>query len=292
MPLVCEDLAQYGVVLLPPSTVEYFELLADIEQRLRTRPKGSPPVDDAILSRISEHDTSGSGILLNKAKVAIASMAYQWSNIITVLPGTNPSVLLPFGLNGRTRKFDAFWNTVFPGSKRLMTCDGFTSGDNTDVRPPAPDELSQGGGWSGVRHGPPRHGLKAVKLTLDGVFFVDGGFAGPDRLGSWEQTVFAADAYAACAALAQKARSKGTPAAEFFAQVSAFTGQTDDRRMPPPPPPRSAESGPVDPEPIRQRELQMVGWRSLQMRKSLGDEAAMTRMEAWADAPVPKFHKL
>ena len=46
------------------------------------------------------------------------------------------------------------------------------------------------------------------------------------------------------------------------------------------------------PKPIRQRELQMVGWRSLQMRKSLGDEAAMTRMEAWADAPVPKFHKL
>jgi hypothetical protein len=68
MAVVCEDLAQYGVVLIPPSTFEYFELLAVIEQRLRTRPEGSPQIDDAILSRISEHDTSGSAILLNRRR--------------------------------------------------------------------------------------------------------------------------------------------------------------------------------------------------------------------------------
>jgi len=291
MAVVCEDLAQYGVALVPPSTVEYFELLADIEQRLRTRPEGSPPVDDATLSRISEHDTSGSAILLNKAKVAIASMAYEWSNTITVLPGTSRA-LLPFGLNERDRKFDAFWNTIFPGSKRLMTCDGSSFGDNTDVRPPAPDELSTGKGWWSSLGGPTRNGLKAVKLTLDGVFFVDGAFAGPNRLGSWEQTVFAADAYLACAALAREARRKGTPPAEFFAQLSAFTGQTDEPRMPVSLPPRSPGSGPIDPEPIRLRELQMVGWRALQLRKSLGDEATMTHLEAWAGVAVPKFHKL
>ena len=43
MALVCEDLARYGVVLVPPSTAEYFELLADIEQRLQTRPEGASP---------------------------------------------------------------------------------------------------------------------------------------------------------------------------------------------------------------------------------------------------------
>jgi len=57
MAVVCEDLAQYGVALVPPSSVEYFEVLADIERRLRTRPEGSPPIDDGVLSRISEHDT-------------------------------------------------------------------------------------------------------------------------------------------------------------------------------------------------------------------------------------------
>ncbi|MGA2740891.1 MAG: hypothetical protein ABSG65_26065 [Bryobacteraceae bacterium] len=72
MAVVCEDLAGYGVVLIPPSTAEYFELLADIEHRLRNRPEGGPPVQGREISRISEHDTSGSAILVSRADVAIA----------------------------------------------------------------------------------------------------------------------------------------------------------------------------------------------------------------------------
>lgn len=287
MALVCEDLARYGVVLVPPSTAEYFELLADVEHRLQTRPEGAPPLKDGAISRISEHDTSGSAILLNKADVAIASIAYIWSDTGTFMPGTNPSVLLPFGLDDRSRKVQSFWNTIFPGSKRLMTCDGSLFGDNTDVRSPAADELSRGGWRVGAGHRSDRP--KPKKLTLDGVFFVDGGFAGPNQLGSWEHPVSAAEAYLACASLAREARSKGTPAAEFFTQVQALTRQTDERRTPLPPP-RYLEFTPLDPEPIRKYERQMAGWRVLSMRKSLGDEAAFARIEAWADAPVPKFH--
>jgi hypothetical protein len=290
MGLVCEDLARYGAVLIPPYTPEYFELLADIEHRLQSRPEGAPPIKDGAISRTSEHDTGGSAILVNRADVAIASIAYVWSGTLTCAPGTNPSVLLPFGLDDRSRKIHAYWNTICPGSKRLMTCDGMLFGDNTDVRSPAADELSQGG-WCGVGAGRGSDRPKPVKLTLDGVFFVDGGFAGPNQLGSWEHTVSAAEECLAYAALAREARSKGTPSAEFFAQVQALTGQTDERRMPI----RMAHywrSTPLDPEPIRKYERQMAGWRVLSMRKSLGDEAALARVEAWADAPVPKFHKL
>jgi hypothetical protein len=66
--------------------------------------------------------------------------------------------------------------------------------------------------------------LEPLKLTLDGVFFVNGGFAGPNRLGSWERTTLAAQARLECAALAREARSKGTPADEFFVQVQTHTG--------------------------------------------------------------------
>jgi hypothetical protein len=294
MALVCEDLARYGVVLVPPSTTEYFELLADIERRLQTRPEGSPPVNDETISRISEHDTSGSAILLNRAQVAIASIAYGWSNTLTCLPGTNPSVLLPFGMDERRRRFDAYWNTIFPGSKRLMTCDGWFYGDNTDVRSPAADELSRSGAgwWSvGAGRGFDRRAAVPVKLTLDGVFFVDGGFAGPNQLGSWEQTWFAAEAHLACGAMAREARGKGTPAAEFFAQVQAFTGSTDEEGMPVPPPPHWG-SMPVDPEATRNYQRRMVGWRVAAVRKHSGDEAAFAQIEGWADAPVPRFHKL
>jgi hypothetical protein len=219
-------LARYGVVLIPPSTETYFELLADIERRLQIRAKGSPPVENDGISRTSEHDTGGSAILLNRAQVAIASVAYIWScrnrngRIIPhqFSPGTSVSVLLPFGLNDRVRKFDAFWNTIFPGSKRLMTADGHWYGDNTDVRGAAEDELWQGGFVS--TSGGSRNDLdEPAKLTLDGVFFVDGGFAGPNRLGAWEHTVFAAEAHLVCAALAREAREKGTPPDVFFVQV-------------------------------------------------------------------------
>jgi hypothetical protein len=132
--LVCEDLARYGVVLVPPSTPEYFNLLADIKHG------------------ISEHDTNTSAILLNGAQVAIASTAFIWSfsgrngrispHSFTL---TNPPVLLPFGWDDRVRKVDAFRNTILPGSKRLMTSNGSSFGDNTDVRTPAADEVWHGG---------------------------------------------------------------------------------------------------------------------------------------------------
>lgn len=98
-----------------------------------------------------------------------------------------------------------------------MTSDGSLFGDNTDVRPPAADELWHGGffGSSGGSASDRSEAVEPVKLTLDGVFFVDGGFAGPNRLGSWEQTVSAALAYLACAALAREAREAGTSPAGF-----------------------------------------------------------------------------
>ena len=261
MTLLCEDLASYGVVLIPPAT-------------------------------------NGSAMLLNRAPVAIASVAYIWSFLRAdgriaphlFLPGTNPSVLLPFMLHDQFRKINAFWNTIFPGSKRLMTSDGQMHGDNTDVRAPTEDERWQGGSFS-MNGGSGNESLEPVKLTLDGVFFVDGGFAGPNRLGAWEQTVFAAEAYLACAVAAHEALDRATPSSDFFTQVQELTGQIDETRLPIPPPPRSPESGP-DPESIRRFERQLVGLTVLEMRKSLGVEAAIAKIAAWNHAPAPTLHKL
>ncbi|HYL73210.1 MAG TPA: hypothetical protein VEU96_03340 [Bryobacteraceae bacterium] len=80
------------------------------------------------------------------------------------------------------------------------------------------------------------------------------------------------------------------PAAEFFARVQALTGQVGED--PPIPPRPSLESKPPDPEPIRKHERRLAGWRVLSMRMHLGEEAVIDRIEAWVDAPVPKFHRL
>jgi len=263
MALVCEDLARHGVVLVP---------IAD-----------NDPIG------------SGSALLINRAQVAIASIAFVWSIPgrngrplpHSFSPGTNPSVLLPFGLDDRMGKVHAYRNTILPGSKRLMKSDGSLLGDNTDVRPPAADELWHGG-FVSMGGGSRRDVAEPLKLTLDGVFFVDGGFAGPNCLYSWEATVSAAEGHLKCAALAREVRSKRTPLDEFFARVQTLTGQTDDGRMPPPLHLPNLES----PAPVGRYQLQMVGRRVLDMRKRLGDEGAMAQVEAWADAPVPQFYKL
>ena len=161
MPLVCEDLTKYGVVFIPSNSQQYFDFLADIERRMQERPQGAPPTRPGALSRVSEHDTSNSAILINRAKVAIATVAYYWSyqgpggrdETASVSPGMQPSVLLPFTIPSmppfeRSRSIRAYWNTIFPGSKRLITERDGILGDNTDVRPPNPDEMSTG--WGGA----------------------------------------------------------------------------------------------------------------------------------------------
>jgi hypothetical protein len=300
MPIICEDLAQCGVVLIPPSAPEYPQLVAEILNRLRSRPKGGPPVDDETIAFDSEHDNEASAVLLNQAARAIVSIAYIWhvrladrdGRVVThsFLPGTNASVLLPFQLNDRIKKFDYYWRTIFPGSKRFIRFDGQILGDNTDVRPPEPDELWHGG-FFGFGGGKEREGKEPVKLTLDGIFFEDGGFAGPDRLGAWEQTVSAAETYLEVATLAREAQRSGVLPADFFFRIRSLTGQPEEGRLPPPPPP-GPDVGRRNPRLLRERERSMVGWQVLQMRKHMSDEAVIEHVAHWSDIFVPKFHKL
>jgi hypothetical protein len=153
------------------------------------------------------------------------------------------------------------------------------------VRAPEEDELWHGGFFS-MSGGSVSDSEQPVKLTLDGVFFVDGGFAGPDTLGVWEHTRFAAEAFLACAALARKSAS------DFFTRVQQLTGQTDSVNRPPPPPPPPLEPGPKDEDSIRSYELRKVARTVLSMRSSMGDEKAIANIAAWSDAPAPKLHRL
>jgi len=289
--LICEDLERYGVVLVAPTSERYFELLADIERALSVRPKGAAPVDAADLSRISEHDTRGSAILLNQASVAIASMATVWwsrgrdGDILPFrrLPGTNPSVLLPFALDPRQRIWSAYWHTILPASKRLLTVNEMY-GDNTDVRPPVGDELWSGGSFrvsAGLAND-----QEPLKLTIDGVFFADGGFAGPNQLGSWEQATMAMEAYLDCAALAREALEKHTDAERFFGRIGEFTGCTEASS---PPPPLHLNR---DPAAIRAVERYDIGKIVLWTRKRMDDGKALAQIAAWSSVPAPKLHKL
>jgi len=286
MPLVCADLAEYGVILLPPGSHEYRDLLSGIERSLKIHPDGRPPVEQRDFDRITEH-RDNSAILVNLAPVAIASLAYIWSvrtdgRIRThcFLPGTHASILLPFYWTDRIKKFDAFWNTIFPGSSRLLIPEaGKIYGDNTDVRAPAQDELRLGdcfvtlvpGGFDGIR--------ESVKLSLDGVFFADGGFAGPNQLGSWEHLVAARETYLSYAVEARESDRAG-----FFDRMQQARGAAP-LVMP------SPYEG-LDGSAIREYQRQQIAHSVLLMRERLGDTATLAAVAAWRETPGPEPHRL
>jgi hypothetical protein len=194
-------------------------------------------------------------------------------------------VLTPFGLDEHTRTLFAYWHVILPGSKRFIRGSGMF-GDNTDVRPPQPDELWNGG-WMGVgsdaRVG--RGPLKSVTLALDGVFFLDGSFAGPDTLYNFERVTADVGAHLQVAKIARSGHNQGRSPAVIFTQIEVLTGP--DRGLPPPPPPL------VGKEDFLQVSLQNLASQIGMMRQDgSGDDQIIYRLMSWTETPLPNFHKL
>jgi hypothetical protein len=301
---LCEDLAPYGVVLVPQSDHAFARLLAEILQRASQRAEGAAPVSESAFSRVSNHEDCA--ILVNRAEATIAHIAYIWSfrhqngRITTSSrrPGTQPTLLLPFtmaGLPDRFRKVRTYWDTVFPGSKRLITADGECVGDNTDVSTPAEDERWVGGVCGVFAHPHRNREAEPVKLTIDGVFFVNGGFTGPNQLGSWDDLVAARDTHLECASQARNTGATPAAQADFFDRWQKLSGFTSDepRRGPFLPLPRRPHArGDVHLEDIRRYQQESVARKVLMMRDSRGAAAALTAIAAWQDEPGPVPHKL
>jgi hypothetical protein len=290
----CEDLPQFGVVLVPPSSAEYEQLRADIQRRNDHPVEGSPPLPEAMRPRILEEDRETSAILLNRSQHGIAGIQQVWSfqevngrtYTSSIGGGSNPSVLLPFGLSEKMLKLYGYWQVILPGSKRYLSRDGELVGDNSDVRSPGPEEVWKGGvGGGGGGGGRTRGPLEKVTLTLDGVFFDDGGFVGPNQKGLWEQVVLSAEAHLRLARIAREGHDAGDTPQKILAEIEGVTGPATER-PPVPPPPRGGAEG------IATLALQKLARQMGMARKGQGDERTVYMLLAWANEPLPHFRKL
>jgi hypothetical protein len=161
-------------------------------------------------------------------------------------------------------------------------------GDNTDVRPPGPEEVWTGGVMGGRGGGNRSRGpMREVTLTLDGVFFSDGGFAGPNRKGLWDQIVSCAEANQRVAALARQGHERGAAPQNILAEIEAVTGTATDR---PPEPPGLRGKGAA--ETYAESALERIAWQIAIYRKGQGDERTVYMLMATGDAHPPHFHKL
>lgn len=291
----CRDLPEAGILLVPPSSPDYQELLADIEYRLNHPVEGSMPrIDSPSLDELS---LAASAILLNRSGKSVVAWSLIWDcedfnghtypTTYVCGVGGYPSLLLPFGLSDQHRKLFEYWHVILPGSKRRIV-GGSMIGDNTDVRLPTRDEMWKGGGFgfSGSRSQLFADRLKSVTFSLDGIFFTDGEFVGPNRGQLWEHIFHAAEAYQQIIRTVKHAVDDHSESHIVFQEIESLTGPLPD--VPPPPPPPNTKVGP---EVFRQDALYSIARRLSHMKQLLGDEKTVQTILSWADAQVPQFHR-
>ncbi len=287
----CEDLRDFGLVLLPPSSPEYDYFLANIQQRL-----DNPSPEAAVMPQQFRRAMSGeiiaeeratSAILLNQSGKTIAAIDAVWR--YEDIAGrawsgarmtTGRAVLLPFSASPRFAKIEAYWRVIFPESKRYLGKAGM-AGDNTDVRLPAPDEVCTSGVFFGTGGGggcTSRLPIQQVTLILDGVFFTDGEFAGPNRLGLWDRITTEAKARMEIATLARHSRDSGAPVRQILDKISKLTGPATDR----PPAPTM---------PVLQQTYRELANEIESHRRAMGYSATVDQLAAQADTKLPDFRK-
>jgi len=298
MTLQCEDLRDFGLELVPPSSPDYDPLLADIRQRIKCPPEKWPL----------------SAILLNRSDKSIAAMEVVWRYQEAggrVWTGSHTMIfaralLLPTVPQLSSMKRLTYWNTIMPGSKRYLAEPGdsktrtrdfrsfgsyYMVGDNTDVRLPESDEILTGGdaGFRAGGHGcVPPPDIRSVTLILDGVFFTDGEFVGPDRFGLWELISLETKSRLEVGQVAAEGRKRGVTAADILEEIGKITGPAAIRQLPPPSP------GPVTPKwvwEITQREQQRRAKEIEGRRRYGGDERTVEWLESMAKTQLPNLRK-
>jgi hypothetical protein len=288
-----EDLPEFGVILVPPSAPEFPALLADIQKRIQNPVAGSPPARPPG----SDPDVPAM-ILRNNSQTGIATLAWIWKTQTvdgrttpssTSMIDSGPSVLAPFSLDERVRKLYAYWHVVLPGSKGLVR-DAELVGDNSDVRPPHDDEIWKGGIVSvgGAGYSRFRSPVIAISLAIDGVFFVDGGFAGPDTLHNFDRFTAEVNARLEVAKIARDGHNRGFAPAAIFEKIEGIT--SPDRGLAPPPPPPMR--GPVDPAGLRRDDLQNLSNQIAMMRRDQSGDRVIYTLMSWTETPLPNFRKL
>jgi hypothetical protein len=261
----CEDLPDFGLVLVPPSSPDYEPLFADIQRRVEH------PLEKRETSAILLND-SGKSIAAIDAVWRCEDIAGHTFNGAKIT--TSDRLLLPFSVPAEHLKIMTYRMAILPGSKRYLGEKGI-AGDNTDVRGPEPHEVWKGGCISGIGGGAYDPGLpiKSVTLILDGVFSLDGEFAGPNRSGLWEQVTKEAKSVMDVAATARAGRDRGIATAEILRQIKELTGPTP--RLPP-----------VLGKPMQERAYEIKLNRRL-----MGDERTVDWLASLTTTPLPNYRR-
>jgi hypothetical protein len=255
----CQDLPEAGVILVPQSPLVGATLINQSDKPIVAWSLKYRMEDESGRARDSNTTMGGNSV---------------------------PSLLYPFGLTPEARKQLIYYNAILPASRRYIK-DGELIGDNSDVRPPKPDEVWEGG-WFGFGGGNRLNRqldeMKSVTLILDGIFFADGEFAGPNQLQLFDMVVYGSGVCQDVAGTAAQLVKGGNDDAAILTAVEKQTGPS---RAATPPPPGSQSP----PELFREQARAFIALTISHTRKQLGDARTVSMLAGWADADLPQYRR-
>jgi hypothetical protein len=126
--------------------------------------------------------------------------------------------------------------------------------------------------------------MKSVTLILDGIFFADGEFAGPNQLQLFDLVVQGTEIYRDVAETALQLVKSGRDAETILTAIEKLTGPS---RVAIPPPPGSQSP----PEVFREQARAFIAWTMSCIRKQLGDSKAVSMLAGWADDDLPQYRR-
>ena len=263
MELVCEDLRQAGVVLTPASPI----------QATLVNLSGKPIAEWALKCEIEwlGQQEGGGGR--------------------QITGGVIPSLMLPFGMTNDWRGRTTYWNAILPGSRRLVSCNPLMlTGDNRDVRQPTLEERWRGSTFSMEgSHSEPELDwhtrAKSTKLVLDGVFFADGEFAGPNECQLWENVIYQAEVCQSVAQAARKLHEAGMAPATVLAEVEKITGKYS-----PQPGPLHFHRKATAEEFRQDARNSLAGYLSSKL--DMEQDEIVSDLVGWADTVLPDYHRV
>ena len=279
-----QGLPGHGIVLISPASPQF----SGLEEEIRSH---AEPSDIIWLDSLSEEELKCGAILVNLAEKPIVSLA--WQCLLEgaegkSLPGcvcrlTADDWLVPlFGYSSNQVAY-RYRNMVFPNSKRLIFSANLV-GTNRDVRSPEPDEI---GPEPCVRFGHRAADLSAFQptrltLELDGVFFEDGEFIGPNKLGLWEMVSWKAETVSEAARIVRCALDEGLVTEEILSRLDGFTGPVRGAA----PPHRQ-----IDLKQLEEFERADLAYRMRWYSDQRGPDALMSLLAAWPRRPRPNLRR-
>lgn len=267
-------------------------MLEDIRRRNSiANPDGPPfprePIPD---------DLTFSAILVNHSEKPVAALAIKWDFEETggqryshqSVNTLGRQFLVPPGIPADRAGIPGFWNTILPGSKRLLI-ESKIFGDNTDVRAPRSDEVWRGGGIGSSgrsrRSADPAR-FQSVELVLDGVFFSDGEFLGPNEMHLWEDVFYESQVKLEAARIAAKGEGNARSAEEIVREVNRYTGPPPD---PGTPPVSSREM--VTTEDFRKWHRSQLARQISFVAEHQGDDGVVKMLLSWLETPSPELRR-